>query len=123
MEQYLQHDRRRAFTLDIFRNLPAWSFTTIALLIVMSAAAVASRPPFQTVFRAAAADNRRAAGGGGGGGIGGGHGFFADGDKERKFKEWRARNLEKMKAANIKPKVYEFSRPPKVMEDRYDEVD
>ena len=88
----------------------------------MSAAAVASRPPFQTVFRAAAADNRRAAGGGGGG-IGGGHGFFADVDKERKFKEWRARNLEKMKAANIKPKVYEFSRPPKVMEDRYDEVD
>ena len=77
----------------------------------MSSAAVA-RPPFQTVFRSSVQANSSNA-------STSTSSIFGDDRKERKFREWKSRNLERMKAANIRPKVYQFSRPPKVVEDRY----
>ncbi len=38
--------------------------------------------------------------------------------RERRFQDWKRRNRERVKAWNVRPKVYEFSRPPQVVQDR-----
>ena len=35
---------------------------------------------------------------------------WVDEEKERKFEEWKKKNAEKMRAANVKPKVYEVKK-------------
>lgn len=53
-----------------------------------------TRPPFTTVFKA------------------GSNFCIVDLGKEKRFEAWRVKNAQKMKEANVKPKVYEFSRAP-----------